>query len=438
MSKSSNNNLYLLVESAAGYCIVYVKHFNNINIENFTSEFEDVSKFLSVVKPKSFLPFNTAEKALNNALAIANGEITDELKNFLSIVLPNHDCKLGVIDVELARNLAKQNYCNVVHNEDIFELMRWARFYFCKLVDNLTKENLHQFQLGLGHSFSRNKIASDPAKQDKNCTQAMATLDLCDRLINRFYMRLKEWYGWHFPELVDILSDYVKYAQSVLVIGNKDEFEWEPMNEHLLNIVADETVYHQIHKAAQLSIGYEINELDLSNMKQVAKQLAKWASVRSELNNYFSNTMNKVAPNLTNLIGENLAAKLITHAGSICGLAKAPASTIQILGSEKALFRALKNRGPTPKFGMLYASNFISTASPQNKGKISRVLANKVALASRMDAFGEETGLYGVAFKNQIKDRMKYITNGDIPPRNVDVMSETMKKIASKQNSSQA
>lgn len=97
--------------------------------------------------------------------------------------------------------------------------------------------------------------------------------------------------------------------------------------------------------------------------------------------------MEAVAPNLTSLIGENVAAKLIAHAGSLINLAKYPASTIQILGAEKALFRALKTRGNTPKYGLLYHSSFIGRANGPDKGKISRNLANKCALASRLDHF---------------------------------------------------
>lgn len=82
--------------------------------------------------------------------------------------------------------------------------------------------------------------------------------------------------------------------------------------------------------------------------------------------------MSAVAPNLTALIGENVGAKLISHAGSLVTLSKYPASTIQILGAEKALFRALKKKGNTPKYGLLYHSTYIGRANGTDKGKISR------------------------------------------------------------------
>merc|ERR1711869_146441 len=100
--------------------------------------------------------------------------------------------------------------------------------------------------------------------------------------------------------------------------------------------------------------------------------------------------MDLVAPNLCTLIGEMVAARLIAHAGGLTNLAKYPASTVQILGAEKALFRALKKKGNTPKYGLIYHSTFIGRAAKKNKGRVSRYLANKCAMASRIDAFADE------------------------------------------------
>jgi len=97
--------------------------------------------------------------------------------------------------------------------------------------------------------------------------------------------------------------------------------------------------------------------------------------------------MNDIAPNLTSLIGEVVGARLISHAGSLSNLAKCPASTLQILGAEKALFRALKTRGNTPKYGLIFHSSFIGRASARNKGRRARYLANKCSIASRIDCY---------------------------------------------------
>merc|ERR1712167_229909 len=105
---------------------------------------------------------------------------------------------------------------------------------------------------------------------------------------------------------------------------------------------------------------------------------------------YLQNKMDVVAPNLRALVGELVGARLISHAGSLTNLAKYPASTVQILGAEKALFRALKTKGNTPKYGLIFHSSFIGRADKKNKGRISRYLANKCSIATRIDSFADK------------------------------------------------
>merc|ERR1712123_44125 len=129
--------------------------------------------------------------------------------------------------------------------------------------------------------------------------------------------------------------------------------------------------------------------------------------------------------NLATLIGDTVGARLISHAGSLTNLAKAPASTVQILGAEKALFRALKTKGNTPKYGLIFHSSFIGRAGAKNKGRISRYLANKCSIASRIDAFSDEsTTVFGSKLKEQVEDRLKFYETGDLPRKNVEVMAE--------------
>merc|ERR1711990_1363668 len=99
--------------------------------------------------------------------------------------------------------------------------------------------------------------------------------------------------------------------------------------------------------------------------------------------------MGAVAPSLASLIGDVVGARLISHAGSLTKLAKYPASTVQILGAEKALFRALKTRENTPKYGLIHHASMVGQAAPKHKGKVSRMLAAKAALAIRYDALAE-------------------------------------------------
>merc|ERR1719149_196629 len=136
-------------------------------------------------------------------------------------------------------------------------------------------------------------------------------------------------------------------------------------------------------------MGQDISPIDLVNIEAFAKRVIGLAEYRISLHNYLRSKMKTCAPNLAALIGDIVGARLISHAGSLVNLAKYPASTVQILGAEKALFRALKAKGNTPKYGLIFHSTFIGRAQAKNKGRISRYLANKCSLACRIDCFTE-------------------------------------------------
>merc|ERR1712176_1655259 len=144
----------------------------------------------------------------------------------------------------------------------------------------------------------------------------------------------------------------------------------------------------KVKELAEVSMGTDISEDDLENILALAEQVVDITGYRAQLFEYLKNRMNAIAPNLTVLVGELVGARLIAHAGSLLSLAKHPASTVQILGAEKALFRALKTKHDTPKYGLIYHASLIGQAQPKNKGKISRVLAAKTSLCVRVDALG--------------------------------------------------
>ena len=151
---------------------------------------------------------------------------------------------------------------------------------------------------------------------------------------------------------------------------------------------------------------------------------------RSGLHSYLSEKMHSVAPNLAGLVGDQVGARLISHAGSLTSLAKYPASTVQILGAEKALFRALKTKGNTPKYGLLYNASFIGRAQPKYKGRISRYVANKCSIASRIDCFSENVSdQFGKEMKEQVEERLRFYETGEAPRKNVDVMKAVLDTI---------
>jgi len=216
--------------------------------------------------------------------------------------------------------------------------------------------------------------------------QAISLLDELDKEINTYSMRVKEWYGWHFPELARIVTDNITYAKVVRKMGIRAQCD----KSHLDDIL-EESIVVLLKKAAKISMGTEISREDISHIQELSIQVIEISAYREELYEYIKNRMAAIAPNLTILVGELVGARLIAHAGSLMSLAKHPASTVQILGAEKALFRALKTKKPTPKYGLIYHASLVGQATNKNKGKISRILANKTALSCRVDALGDET-----------------------------------------------
>ena len=211
--------------------------------------------------------------------------------------------------------------------------------------------------------------------------QAIALLDDLDKELNTYAMRVKEWYGWHFPEMGRIVNDNLAYARVICKMGMRSSAADTDLAE-----ILPEEIEAAVKSAAEISMGTEITTDDLENIQALAEQVVSFTEYRAQLSNYLSARMAAIAPNLTALVGDLVGARLIAHAGSLMNLAKSPASTIQILGAEKALFRALKTKHDTPKYGLIYHASLIGQATGKNKGKIARMLATKTALGLRVDA----------------------------------------------------
>ena len=258
----------------------------------------------------------------------------------------------------------------VSHIGVVPEIVRGIRLHFAKLVKGMSGEASSKAQLGLGHAYSRAKVKFNVHKSDNMIIQSIALLDQLDKDVNTFSMRIREWYSYHFPELVKIVPDNYTFAKCVKVIKNRKELSEETIAA-LEEVVMDSAKAKAIVDASKTSMGMDISQVDLMNIDMFANRVVALAEYRKELAKYLQDKMGNVAPNLAALIGDTVGARLISHAGSLTNLAKYPASTVQILGAEKALFRALKKKGNTPKYGLIFHSSFIGRAAAKNKVSIS-------------------------------------------------------------------
>jgi len=389
--------LFMLYESAQGYFLFVKEDYDETggSLSKVQKAVQSLERFSKTTKLVGSHPFKTAEEALENIKAIGAPKVTECLKNFLTTYLPKSKSSkkqkfaLGISDAKLGPELFSETGITAIHNDTTLEMMRGIRMHYAKLIDNLTDADVTKAQLGLGHSFSRSKCAQDVNRQDKPITQTIALIEQMDKDINTFAMRLKEWFAWHFPELTKIVNDNAIYARVVNLCDAKRQNLTEEISEELAAVTLDEEKASQILDAVKISMGMDINDTDALQIKKWAERVVDLISFRESLSDFLKQRMSAVAPNLQALIGEIVGSKLIAHAGGLTNLSKYPASTIQILGAEKALFRALKTKGKTPKYGLLFNSTFIGRAGAANKGKISRYLANKCAIASRVDCFSE-------------------------------------------------
>ncbi|KAG2453509.1 hypothetical protein HYH02_001729 [Chlamydomonas schloesseri] len=427
---------FVLFESAVGYGLFEVAEFDEIgqSLDKVQEAVSDMARFGRIVKLTAFKPFPSAADSLEQINAISEANLTDELKNFLEQNLPKvkegkkAKYKLGVFEPKLGSIIQETTSIPCISNDMVGEVLRGIRANMARFV-SVAEADMKRAQLGLAHSYSRAKVKFNVNKVDNMIIQAIALLDTLDKDVNTFVMRVREWYSWHFPELVKIVNDNYQYARLALVVKDKGGLSEEHLAA-MTEITGDEAKSKEILDAARSSMGQDISPIDLLNIEVFAQRVIKLAEYRQKLHTYLLDKMHAVAPNLSALIGETVGARLISHAGSLTNLAKYPASTVQILGAEKALFRALKTRGNTPKYGLIFHSSFIGRAKQRNKGRISRYLANKCSIASRIDCFMDgTTNVFGEKMREQVEERLRFYEEGVAPRKNASVMGEAMEAV---------
>lgn len=355
----------------------------------------------------AFNAFKETKSAVDSLSTLFLGELPKDLKKFLkkNIISKEIEDQMICYDKKVASIIKKNLGIDCVYSENYLNVFRGIRSQLSSLIESLSETDFKNSAVGLSHNFYRHKLKFSVDKVDIMVIQAVGLIDDLDKELNNLAMRLREWYGWHFPECGKLISENLTFAKLVLEIGMRQNTKDKSLGEI---IPAD--LEAQVKEAAEISMGSEISLEDELNIKELCCQVIQLTEYRASLVEYLKIRMKVVAPNLTELIGEMVAARLIAHAGSLINLAKQPASTIQIFGAEKALFRALRTKHDTPKYGLLYHASIVGSAPTKLKGKISRSLASKCALCVRVDALKENTdGAIGVSKKAYLENRVKIL-----------------------------
>ncbi|EAN76597.1 nucleolar RNA binding protein, putative [Trypanosoma brucei brucei TREU927] len=360
-------------------------------------------------KLKALLSFKSTADALATTTQVVNGELAKPVRKFLkkNFVEKQITEELAVADAKLAKAIKDALAIQCVHGDDTLATFRALRANLDDLLEDVSTEQLNQTALGLAHNLNRYKLKFSPDKVDMMVVQAVALLEDLDKEINKYAMRAREWYGWHFPELAKIVNDNILYAKIVLAAKTRFNVRDTDFSDFL-----EEELEQKVKDAAMVSMGTEIAEEDIENICRLCSEVVAASKYRESLAAYLSSRMQTIAPNLTTMVGEQIGARLIQKAGSLLSLAKYPSSTLQILGAEKALFRALKQRQATPKYGILYNAQVVAKAAATHKGAMSRVLAAKASLSARIDSFGEGDNSAALEYRGKVEERLRQFEEG--------------------------
>ena len=326
--------------------------------------------------------------------------------------------KIALEDPELARRLsAVLQGVEVVSESPDQVVSEFRRRFWDVYLPGLGvgREEYSSLLLEVSDLITRRKLRQAVEKRDLFIAQSISTVDDIDKTLNLIASRIREWYGIHFPELEELVRDNREYVLLVKNIGHRSRYSLDAVRDVLKGAPEDRA--KRIAEAAKKSIGADMSEWDLDQIRTYADIYLRLDDYRNKLSEYIDEAMKDVAPNIRELVGSLLGARLIKLAGGLSRLAMLPASTVQVLGAEKALFRALRTGGRPPKHGVIFQYPEIFRAPRWQRGKIARALAAKLAIAAKADAF---TGNFiAVKLKEDLLARIQEIKTlyAKPPPR---------------------
>ncbi|BEI84848.1 hypothetical protein CcaverHIS002_0502490 [Cutaneotrichosporon cavernicola] len=389
--------MLVLTETPIGFAVFKLGNDYKLDNKDLWKEFETPEKAGKALKLQALQRFTSTAAAVEDLAAIQDGRLTETLEKFISDAAAGGDDKkkkkkkveemLIVSEPKLAATITKSLKIPVLSDSTTQDL-----YPLSSLLGGIDQKDLNTMALGLGHSLSRFKLKFSTDKVDTMVIQAIALLDDLDKEINIYSMRMGK-----------IITDNLAYARIIKAMGFRTNAATTDFS-----MILPEELEASVKQAAELSMGTEISDTDMAHIDSLCDQVISITEYRTQLSEYLRNRMQAIAPNLTALVGELVGARLISHAGSLMNLAKFPASTVQILGAEKALFRALKTKHDTPKYGIIYHASLVGQAPQKLKGKMARMTATKASLSIRVDALSDaDTKMDVQAAQLGIENRVK-------------------------------
>lgn len=348
---------------------------------------------------------NTDQKSINFFINVDQGEIAQEYINLLN-ELQNSGFSTFIFDNE---NLETLTSDKMELNTKFEPFSLEFKNFRLNLVEKLntiglafSEEEIRNKYKKISEELIREKIRKAGEKKDISIIQIIETLETLKETISQFSSRLREWYGLHFPELTDkIMDDNIALAQIVAKIGHRKNYNEKKFNKEL---DFPQSLIEKLMNMANKSMGADI---DLKMVKKFANQILSMNNYREKLESHLEDLMAKTAPNIQAIVGSLIGAKLIAKAGNLRKLAFMPASRIQLLGAETALYRHLKTGDKMPKHGLIFQWQQIRGNPPWIRGNIARLIAGKLALAAKVDYFSGD--FIGDEYAREIEEKIEEI-----------------------------
>lgn len=353
-----------------------------------------------------FPPDKDINKIANFLIKLDKNIIEEDIKKFFENLRRKEYEKIYIEDERLT-NLLKQFFKGEIYTKNILINIEEV------LIKNNIFKNIEEYRKlvrEVSLQLLREKLKISISRRDIMIVHGVNVIEDLNKQINLIYTRCKEWYGIHFPELQDFLKDIKEYLKVVNKIGSRENFT----EEKILEIIGKHKHINEIIEIAKKSIGTELNKEDEEQIRNLAEEGLRLISLKEKIENYITSLMEYEAPNIVAVAGPIIGAKLIALSGGLEKLAMLPASTIQIMGAEKALFRFLKTKRGAPKHGIIFQHPYIHTAPKWQRGKIARAIASKISIAAKIDYFSGE--YRGNELRESLEKRIKEIKEKYIKP----------------------
>jgi|FLOH01.1.fsa_nt_gi nucleolar protein 56 len=231
--------------------------------------------------------------------------------------------------------------------------------------------------------ITKDKIR-ESVNEDDYIIKAINNIEELAKQTNSLTKRMRDWYNLYLPEFSKLASDNEGFVNQAI---EKDR------NQLMKEMKLD------------LSMGKDLETEHLEPILQLGNTIKEMFQLREKLKKYLDKIVESHCKNMYTITGYLLGAKLIESAGSLKRLAMMPASTIQMLGAEKALFRHLKTGAKPPKHGIILQHPLVSGSKRQDRGKSARMFADKISLAAKTDYFKGE--FIGDKLKEELEAKLK-------------------------------